>query len=106
MFFRFSEEEEFKLASTAKQNEFRKVHQVPPMTLDRQMCDQAKAYAEKLKRVGEIQHSSVKNQGNNLAMDYATDRAPPRLQAMETPVINWYGGLTGKKIVSLDRSKV
>ncbi|KAL9975354.1 hypothetical protein ACROYT_G012509 [Oculina patagonica] len=51
----FSNEEQIGLAT---HNIFRQIHQVPSMTLDRQMCDQAKAYAEKIAKDGELRHSS------------------------------------------------
>ena len=86
-FLEFTQEEELGLA---KHNEFRQVHQVPPMTLDRQMCDQAKEYAKTLVSMGTLKHSSKserEGQGENLSMGCSTN-AP---QAMETAVINWYG---------------
>ena len=52
-----------------KHNEFRRVHGVPSMTLDREMCDQAKAYAGVLAAQGTLRHSSKeerKGQGENL----------------------------------------
>ena len=101
-FLEFTQEEEIGLA---KHNEFRQVHQVPPMTLDRQMCDQAKEYAKTLVSMGTLKHSSKserEGQGENLSMGCSSDNP----QAMETAVINWYGGHRGKKFVPWDRSNV
>ncbi|XP_078365354.1 Golgi-associated plant pathogenesis-related protein 1-like [Oculina patagonica] len=70
-------------------NKFRKIHGVPLMTLDRQMCDQAKAYAQKIAQLGELKHSSKEEreeQGENLSMGCSTNKA----QAMEEAVTNWY----------------
>ena len=81
----FTEEEEKGLA---KYNMFRKVHQVPLMTLDRKMCDEAKAHAEKLSQMGTLEHSSSKEldgQGENLSMGCSSDSA----QTMEEAVTNW-----------------
>lgn len=58
------------------------------MTLDRQMCDQAKDYAVKLAQSGSFKHSSKQErqgQGENLSMGCSTNRA----QAMEEAVTNW-----------------
>lgn len=58
------------------------------MTLDRQMCDQAKAYAVKLAQSGSLKHSSKQErqeQGENLSMGCSSNRA----QAMEEAVTNW-----------------
>ena len=84
-FLEFSQEEEVGLA---KHNQFRKVHQVPAMTLNRKMCDEAKKYAEKLVEMGTLRHSDKserEGQGENLSMGCSSD-AP---QAMETAVENW-----------------
>ena len=58
------------------------------MTLDRTMCDQAKAYAEKIAQMGGLKHSKDEErpgQGENLSMGCSTNMA----QAMETAVENW-----------------
>lgn len=71
-----------------KHNEFRAVHDAPPMKLDREMCDEAKKYAEKIAQMGHMQHSSSterNGQGENLSMGCSTNMA----QAMETAVENW-----------------
>ena len=91
VFLEFTEEEEIGLA---KHNEFRQIHQAPPMTLDRKMCDQAKEYAGRLLLNGTLKHSNKterEGQGENLSMGCSTN-AP---QAIETAVINWYGVLGG-----------
>lgn len=72
----------------ATHNKFRQIHQVPLMTLDRQMCDQAKAYAQKLANMGTLMHSKKQErqgQGENLSMGCSTKKA----QAMDEAVINW-----------------
>ncbi|XP_022791759.1 protein PRY2-like [Stylophora pistillata] len=82
----FTEEEEQGLA---KHNEFRQVHGVPAMTLDRQMCDEAKQYAQTLSNMGSLMHSPSSErsgQGENLAMGCSI-RAP---QTIEEAVTNWY----------------
>ncbi|KAL9975351.1 hypothetical protein ACROYT_G012504 [Oculina patagonica] len=82
----FTKEEQIGLAT---HNEFRQVHGVPMMTLDRQMCDQAKAYAQKIAKMGGLKHSSRQEregQGENLSMGCSTNQA----QAMEEAVTNWY----------------
>ena len=58
------------------------------MTLDREMCDKAKAYAEHLAQLGGLVHSSRQErdgQGENLAMGCSTNKA----QIMEEAVTNW-----------------
>ena len=58
------------------------------MTLDRQMCNEAKSYAQKLARMGTLAHSSKEEregQGENLSMGCSTNKA----QAMEEAVTNW-----------------
>ena len=85
IFSEFTEEEQTGLR---KHNEFRAIHGAPPMKLDRQMCDEAKAYAEKIAQEGQMKHSTSEErngQGENLSMGCSTDMA----QAMETAVENW-----------------
>lgn len=84
-FSEFSEEEQTGLL---KHNEFRAKHGAPEMILNREMCDKAKEYAEKLAQTGNFAHSPDKEregQGENLSMGCSTDQA----QAMETAVENW-----------------
>lgn len=65
----FSEEEQLALK---KHNEYRRTHQVPLMTLDRAMSDQAKAYAGKLAATGTLKHaSSAERNGNGENLYYA-----------------------------------
>ena len=71
-----------------KHNAFRKVHQAPPMTLDRQMCDKAKAYAQKLAEMGSFQHSSKDERdgnGENLSFGCSSNKA----QTVEEAATNW-----------------
>ena len=84
-FLAFTQEEE---AGLAKHNEFRQIHEAPPMILNRQMCDQAKAYAKKIAAMGGLMHSNKKErdgQGENLSMGCSTNLA----QSMEEAVKNW-----------------
>lgn len=81
----FTQEEEIGLAT---HNEFRQIHQVPAMTLDRQMCDKAEEYAQKLAQMGTLQHASQQERegnGENLSMGCSTNQA----QTMEEAVTNW-----------------
>ena len=58
------------------------------MTLDREMCDEAKEYAQKIAKTGALKHSSKderQGQGENLSMGCSTNEA----QAMEEAVTNW-----------------
>lgn len=58
------------------------------MTLDREMCDQAKAYASRLAQSGSMMHSSDAErpgQGENLSMGCSSNKA----QTMEEAVTNW-----------------
>ena len=81
----FTGEEEIGLA---KHNDYRKIHDAPPMKLNRQMCDQAKAYAERLATTGTLKHSDKserQGQGENLSMGCSTSGS----QSMEEAVTNW-----------------
>ena len=87
--FIFSEFDEEEQTGLMKHNDFRKIHDAPPMKLDREMCDGAKEYAEKLAKMGgALQHSSKEErngEGENLSMGCSSERP----QAMETAVENW-----------------
>ena len=81
----FTDEEQLALAT---HNKFRETHGVPLMTLDREMCDQAKAYAVKIAQQGVLMHSSKRErqgQGENLSMGCSSNKA----QAIEEAVTNW-----------------
>lgn len=85
IFLEFTEEEQTGLL---KHNEFREIHGVPAMKLNRTMCDEAKAYAEKIAQKGQMKHSTSQErngQGENLSMGCSTDMP----QAIETAVENW-----------------
>ena len=59
------------------------------MKLNRQMCDQAKAYAERLAAMGKLKHSDKserQGQGENLSMGCSTSGP----QSMEEAVTNWW----------------
>lgn len=84
-FSEFTSEEQEGLAT---HNKFRKVHQVPLMTLDKQMSEQATEYAEKLARLGRLEHSQKtegEDQGENLAFGCSFDKA----QTIKEAVTNW-----------------
>ena len=55
------------------------------MTLNIQMCDEAKAYAQQLAQMGTLMHSSS-NDGENLSMGCSSDKA----QTVEEAVTNWW----------------
>ena len=81
----FTDEEQLALST---HNKFRETHGVPLMTLDREMCDQAKAYAVELAQQGTLMHSSKEKrqgQGENLSMGCSSKKA----QTMEEAVTNW-----------------
>jgi len=78
----FSDEEQ---AGLEKHNAFRMIHDAPDMTLNKQMCEEAKAYAEQLAQMGTLTHSSS-GDGENLSMGCSTNKA----QTMEEAVTNWY----------------
>ena len=83
----FTDEEQQGLA---KHNEFRQVHEAPAMTLDRQMCDEAKQYAQTLADMGSLVHSPSSDrvgQGENLAMECLSNGSP----TIEDAVTNWWG---------------
>ena len=55
----------------AAHNKYRKIHDAPLMRLDSSMNQQARSYAQRLARMGSLQHSSSSErpgQGENLAM--------------------------------------
>lgn len=68
-----------------RHNKFRKVHEVPPMTLDTQMCEEAEEYAKHLARRGIFEHSDT-NHGENLAFFCSSYGKP---LTMEEAVTNW-----------------
>ena len=78
----FTDEQERGLA---KHNEFREIHQVPLMTLDQQLCDDAQAWAEEIARLGTVQHSHREDQGENLSMGCSTRGA----QTVDEAVTYW-----------------
>ena len=64
-----------------KHNEFRQIHQVPPMTLDQQLCDDAQAHAEELAQSETI---GMENPGENLYMGCSSN-----LETVEDAVTTW-----------------
>ncbi|XP_068724158.1 Golgi-associated plant pathogenesis-related protein 1-like [Montipora capricornis] len=69
-----------------KHNLFRMVHKVPVMTLDRQMCNEAKAYAEKLASWKNLTHASLTDQGENLYYGCQPGKAASTKKAVR----GWY----------------
>ncbi|XP_068722772.1 venom allergen 3-like [Montipora capricornis] len=72
-----------------KHNEFRRVHGVPSMTLDREMCDEAKAYAGRLAAQGTLKHASReerKGRGENLYYSCSSEDPGTTEDAVEA----WY----------------
>ena len=81
----FTDEQERGLA---KHNEFREIHQVPLMTLDQQLCDDAQAWAEEIARLETVQHSPTnqrKGQGETLSMGCGQAGS----QTVDEAVTNW-----------------
>ena len=69
-------------------NKFRAVHGSPPMTLNRELCDAAAAYARKIAAEGNMQHSSREERdghGENLSYGCSTNKA----QTITEAVTNW-----------------
>ena len=84
-FLEFSVEEK---SGLAEHNKYRKIHHAPEMTLDRKMCDEAKAYARKLANLRMMTHSSdAEDQGENLSSGccWGCDKA----QTVEEAVKSW-----------------
>ena len=74
-------------------NEFRQIHQVPPLTLDRKMCDDAKAFAEKLAKTGQrpLNESErmAAGQGENVRIVCNSNYSSSPILTMEQAVIQW-----------------
>ena len=69
-------------------NRFRGIHNAPPMTLDREMCDSAAQWAKYIAELGSLEHSTEDkrpNQGENLSMGCSTDKP----QTVKEAVTNW-----------------
>ena len=45
-------------------NNFRRIHNASDMRLDRELCDQAAGYAQKIAWLGSLQHSSPGERGH------------------------------------------
>ena len=72
----------------AKHNEFREIHQVPLMTLDQQLCDDAQAWAEEIARLGTVQHSPINERGDQ-AETLSMGCSPIGAQTVDEAVTNW-----------------
>lgn len=78
----------FEQEGLKKHNEYRKVHGVPPMTLNAKMSSEAAAYAQEIARKGALTHASAKqrnNDGENLSMGCDSDG-----QTAAEATTNWY----------------
>lgn len=81
----FSQQE---LNGLAEHNRFRAIHGVPPMTLDRAMCNAAAQWAKEIAENGSLIHTAAEQrpgQGENLSMGCSTAQA----QTMKEAVANW-----------------
>ncbi|XP_061116870.1 Golgi-associated plant pathogenesis-related protein 1-like [Conger conger] len=67
-------------------NEYRTKHQVPSLTLSRELCTSAQAWADHLLSIKGLQHSDTKN-GENLY--YSWSSGPKTLNGKES-VDKWY----------------
>ncbi|XP_036383727.1 Golgi-associated plant pathogenesis-related protein 1-like isoform X1 [Megalops cyprinoides] len=67
-------------------NAYRKKHQAPPLTMSRDLCSSAQAWANHLLSIKTLQHSDTKN-GENLY--YAWSSGPKKLTGKEA-VDSWY----------------
>ncbi|XP_022791688.1 uncharacterized protein LOC111330947 [Stylophora pistillata] len=71
---------EFEQEALKTHNKYRKVHGVQEMTLDRDLSNQAKAYAQKIANMGQLLHSSQAERGTstgeNLAYACASNGTP------------------------------
>ncbi|CAH3041090.1 Golgi-associated plant pathogenesis-related protein 1-like [Pocillopora damicornis] len=73
-------------------NRFRAIHDAPPMTLDREMCNSAAQWAKYIAEQGSLEHSTEDQrpeQGENLSMGCSSDKA----QTVKEAVANWYNEL-------------
>ena len=66
-----TDDEYFEQEALTTHNNFRKTHGVPEMTLDRDLCNQAKAYAQKIANTGELIHSLPEERGNSVGENLA-----------------------------------
>ena len=78
--FLYTADSDFEQEALNTHNKYRKTHGVQPMTLDRDLSNQAKAYAQKIANMGQLTHSSQaergKSVGENLAYSCATNGTP------------------------------
>ncbi|XP_060743217.1 Golgi-associated plant pathogenesis-related protein 1 [Tachysurus vachellii] len=76
----------FKARFLAKHNEYRKKHGAPALSMSKDLCTSAQAWADHLLSIKTLQHSDT-NKGENLY--YFQSSAPKKLTGDE-PVDNWY----------------
>ncbi|KAB5565417.1 hypothetical protein PHYPO_G00241230 [Pangasianodon hypophthalmus] len=76
----------FKAKFLAKHNEYRKKHGAPALTISKDLCSSAQAWADHLLSIKTLQHSNSNN-GENLY--YFQSTAPKKLTG-EEPVESWY----------------
>ena len=79
----------FQQDALLKHNQYRSIHAAPPLTLNKEMSESARKYAEYLLLQGTLTHSSKQErsgQGENLHMACAMPDAPSPNEATK----NWY----------------
>lgn len=79
----------FETEALDEHNKFRQVHGSQPMRLNREMCDEAAAYAKIIAQSGNMKHSTKeqrKGQGENLSMGCSSNKGG---QTTTEAVDNW-----------------
>uniref|UniRef100_A0A914QNL7 SCP domain-containing protein n=1 Tax=Panagrolaimus davidi TaxID=227884 RepID=A0A914QNL7_9BILA len=77
-------------------NEYRKLHGVPPLTLDQKITNDAQAWADHLAKTGQFEHSKNRNYGENLAAGYPLSNV--------NPATRWYSEVSQVDFSNVDRS--
>uniref|UniRef100_A0A914RBW5 SCP domain-containing protein n=1 Tax=Panagrolaimus davidi TaxID=227884 RepID=A0A914RBW5_9BILA len=77
-------------------NDYRKLHGVPPLTLDKKITKDAQAWAEHLAKNGQLEHSKNNNYGENVAAGYPLSN----LNAANL----WYSEISKADFSNLERS--
>jgi len=71
-----------------KHNHLRAIHDAPPMTLDREMCNSAAQWGKHFAELGYLVHSTqdqIPNQGENLSMSCYMENP----QTVKEAVTSW-----------------
>lgn len=84
----FTSRERQEIKGLEAHNIFRKIHQVPQMTLNEEMCREAEEYAKVLARKGILEHSKATDDGENLAF-YCSPDDHNLTQTMGEAVTDW-----------------